>query len=64
MLYTAENTVAAGNPVKVFVDGVLIPCATKADTEAGYAESIGPSPYQPDTIHYTAHRGTVTVEPA
>lgn len=64
MIYTPENTSNAGNPVRVFVDGVEQSQCVMADTEKGVVEIARPDLYVGgDEIPTVTVSGKVTVEP-
>lgn len=69
MIYTPENTIDIGKPVLVYVDGVEISHAIKADTEKGvvtaaetYPDGILKISECGNEVVYTDIHGVVTVE--
>lgn len=67
MIYTVENTVMAGKPVEVFVNGNRIDGAYYADTERGivhfYPQPARIKKPERDQVYSRTLRGKVTVEP-
>lgn len=64
MIYTFENTIEAGNPVMVFVDGVEIKNAIYADTKLGLVVYYADPPELIfGCIKKRKLRGNVTVTP-
>lgn len=71
MIYTPENTYEIGRPVLVYVDGVEISYAIKADTEKGVVTALETNEDGIPKISkcgtefvYSDIHGVVTVEPA
>lgn len=68
MIYTVENTVRAGKPVKVCVNGNQIDSVFYADTERGivkfYPRPVRLKKPERDQAYSRTLRGHVTVEPA
>lgn len=67
MRYTAANTIEAGNPVRVFVNGNEVEGPLVADTKRGeviYAPAPARVKKNADVIYTRMLRGVVTVEPA
>jgi len=67
MRYTVSNTIDAGKPVNVFVNGNKISGAIIADTKRGEVifapEPLRTHKTKKDEIYYRKLRGIVTVEP-
>lgn len=66
MIYTFQNTVEIGKPVRVYVNGNEVKEAVMADTEKGVVEYI-PTPIRAkknsDELYTRKLRGVVTVVP-
>lgn len=67
MIYTVENTVRAGKPVQVFVNGNKVDGAFFADTDRGIARFYPQPPRikkpERDQVYSRTLRGRVSVEP-
>nr|WP_298117440.1 hypothetical protein [uncultured Pseudomonas sp.] len=65
MIYTVANTVQAGRPVRVFVNGNEVECVVFADSARGRVRYC-PRPLRPkrngDEVFTRVLRGMVTVE--
>lgn len=66
MIYTVSNTIAAGKPMNVFVNGNKVARAVYADTAKGIVK-YNPTPVRikkgTDEVYTRVLKGVVTVEP-